>query len=207
MFLETIVVGDLDTNCYVIASEHASEAMIIDPGGDAGLILDVIAANNLDVKCIILTHAHWDHFGAAREISEKTGAKIAIHTIDKDALNNPKVSLSFLLGEQEQRITPDLELADKQIIKIGDLQAEIIHTPGHTSGSISVRIADKIFTGDLLFYRSIGRTDFPSGSFEDLIKSVKERILLYPDHVKIYPGHGPSTTVGDERKHNPFLVG
>lgn len=207
MLFETVVVGDLDTNCYIIASERTSEAVIIDPGGDADLILDVVAANNLDVKYIILTHAHWDHFGSAKEVSEKTGAMIALHTIDKDGLNNPRVSLSFLLGEQEQRVTPDLELADKQIIKIGDLQAEIIHTPGHTSGSISVHIADKIFTGDLLFYRSIGRTDFPGGSFEDLIKSVREKIFIYPDHVKIYPGHGPSTTVGDERNNNPFFIG
>lgn len=206
MFLETLIVGDLDTNCYVVAAEHAAEAVIIDPGGDAGLVLDVVAAQNLDVKYILLTHGHWDHIGAVLEIARETGAKIGIHKLDEEALSKPSLSLAFMLGEKQEQIKPDFNLEDGQAITLGEMELKILHTPGHTPGGVSIHVADCLFTGDLLFYRSIGRTDFPGGSFETLIASVREKILQYPDHIKVYPGHGPSTTVGDERKNNPFLV-
>jgi len=206
MFLETLVVGDLDSNCYLVAAEHGAEAIVIDPGGDAQVILDTIAAMGLDVKYIILTHGHWDHFAAVADLAKKTGAVIAIHKLDKGALDDPRQSLAYMFGEeQKESLDNIIELTDGQVLKIGELEAEILHTPGHTQGSITVRIADRLFTGDLLFYRSIGRTDFPGGSHESLLKSVRDKIFKYPDHVKVYPGHGPSTSVGEERRENPFF--
>jgi len=206
MFLERLVVGDLDSNCYLVASEPTKEAIVIDPGGSAGVIMDTIAAQELDVKYIILTHGHYDHFEAALDIARKTGAKIGIHKLDEAALSQPSISLATWLGENPETFPPDFELTDGQIIKFGDLEAKILATPGHSPGSITVNIGNTLFTGDLLFNRSIGRTDLAGGSYETLLKSVRERILKYPDQVKVYPGHGPSTTVGDERRHNPYLT-
>jgi len=205
MYLETLIVGDLGTNCYIVATEHGSEAIIIDPGDDAGIVMDTVAAKELDVKYIILTHGHWDHFGALKDIASETGAKVAIHKLDVQALKEPNLSLAAWLGEKQEEIKPDLELEEGQIIKFGELEAKVLHTPGHSAGSISLLIADSLFTGDLLFYGSIGRTDFIGGSYESLIKSVREKVFTLPDHVRVYPGHGPATTVGNERKNNPFF--
>ncbi|WP_461372199.1 MBL fold metallo-hydrolase [Candidatus Aquicultor sp.] len=207
MFLERLVVGDLDSNCYLVASEPTKEAMVIDPGGSAGVIMDTIAAQGLDVKYIILTHGHFDHFEAALDVARKTGAKIGIHKLDAVALSEPSISLAFWLGENPETFTPDFELTDGQVIKFGDLEAKILATPGHSPGSITVNIGNTLFTGDLLFHQSIGRTDFAGGSYESLLKSVREQIFKYPDQVKVYPGHGPSTTVGDERRNNPYFTG
>ncbi|HZD60067.1 MAG TPA: MBL fold metallo-hydrolase [Anaerolineae bacterium] len=207
MFLETVVVGDLDTNCYIIASEYANEAIVIDPAGNAGVILDTIAAKSLDVKYILLTHGHWDHFGVAGILAEKTGAKIGIHKDDLEMLGNPMLSMGFMAGEDEnETIKADFELTDGQVLKIGDMDVKIIHTPGHTRGGVTIQIGDSLFTGDLIFYRSIGRTDLAGGSYESLLKSVREKIFTYPDQVKIYPGHGPSTSVGEERRGNPYFT-
>jgi len=205
MYLETLIVGDLGTNCYIVAAEHGAEAIIIDPGDDAGLVMDTVAVKELDVKYIILTHGHWDHFGALKEIASETGAKVAIHKSDVQALRKPDLSLAAWLGEKQEEIKPDLELEDGQVIKFGELEAKVLHTPGHSAGSISLLIADSLFTGDLLFYGSIGRTDFVGGSYESLIKSVREKVFTLPDHVRVYPGHGPATTVGNERKSNPYF--
>ncbi|MCL6472148.1 MAG: MBL fold metallo-hydrolase [Firmicutes bacterium] len=207
MFLETLVVGDLDTNCYVVASEHAGEAIVIDPAGNAGIILDTIAVENLDLKYILLTHGHWDHFAVSSTIANKTGAKIGINKADMVMLENPRLSMSFMAGEGEDvTLKPDFELTDGMTLKVGDLDVKIIHTPGHTPGSVTINIGDCLFTGDLLFYRSVGRTDLAGGSTETLLNSIKEKIYKYPDQVKVYPGHGPSTTVGDEKKHNPYVT-
>ncbi len=207
MFLERLVVGDLDSNCYLVASEPTKEAIVIDPGGSAGVIMDTIAAQGLDVKYIILTHGHYDHFEAALDVARKTGAKIGIHKLDAAALSDQTISLASWLGENPETFTPDFELTDGQIIKFGDLEAKILATPGHSPGGITVNIGNTLFTGDLLFHQSIGRTDFAGGSYESLLKSVREQIFKYPDQVKVYPGHGPSTTVGDERKNNPYFTG
>ena len=206
MYLETLVVGDIDANCYIVAAEAGGETIVIDPGGNAQMILDTIAAQNLTVKYIMLTHAHWDHFAAAAELAQKTGAEIGIHKLDRDALADPKLSLAYMFGDVVN-VDPAtvMELEDGRRIKFGDHEAEVLHTPGHSPGSITVRVDDHLFTGDLLFQRSIGRTDFPGGSHEGLLKSVRERIFTYPDQVKVYPGHGPSTSVGEEKRENPYF--
>lgn len=207
MFFEKLVVGDLDTNCYIVASEHAGETVVIDPAGNVGIIIDVIAAESLDVKYILLTHGHWDHFGVAAILARKTGSKIGVHKDDLDMIGNPRLSMGFMAGEGEDSvIEADFELTDGQVLKVGDMDVKIIHTPGHTRGSVTIQIGDSLFTGDLLFYRSIGRTDLAGGSYETLLKSVREQIFKYPDQVKVYPGHGPSTTVGEEKRHNPYLA-
>lgn len=215
MRIETLPVGPLDTNCYVVIVDSSSspvadqkkEAIVIDPGDEASVIFDVIEKNNLDVKLVLITHAHWDHIGAVAEIAKKTGAKIAAHPLDIPALNKPDKNLASLLGESlNAQIKVDIELEDGQIIKVGDQNMQIMHTPGHSRGSVSVLIDDSLFTGDLIFYRSIGRTDFEGGSLSALKHSVNEKVFKCDDSVIIYPGHGPATTVGDERKDNPYFV-
>ncbi|MBE0447059.1 MAG: MBL fold metallo-hydrolase [Actinobacteria bacterium] len=207
MFLETLVVGDLDTNCYIVASEHAGEAIVIDPAGNVGIILDTIAAKSLEVKYILLTHGHWDHFSVAGILGEKTGAKIGIHKDDLEMIGNPMLSMGFMAGEDESAtIKADFELTDRQVLKVGDMDVKIIHTPGHTRGGVTIQIGDSLFTGDLIFYRSVGRTDLAGGSFKTLVNSIKDKIYRFPDQVKIYPGHGPPTSVGEERRENPYFT-
>jgi hydroxyacylglutathione hydrolase len=212
MQLYVIPVGPLETNCYIVASDidaaGKKEAIVIDPGDEAGVILEKVSAENLDVKYVVITHAHWDHIGAAVEVAKITNAKIAAHSMDIPALNRPDKNLADLLGDKlTEHIKADIELEDGMTLRFGNLEAHILHTPGHSRGSISVIIDDSLFTGDLIFYGSIGRTDFEGGSFEALSKSVNDKIFKYPDAVKIYPGHGAATTVGYERRNNPYFSG
>ena len=207
MYIKTLVVGDYDTNCYILTPDSSIQAIVIDPADEPDVILDAIAEKGLDVKYIILTHGHWDHFGAAKYIAEKTGAKIGIHKLDKKALSDSDLSMAFIFVDHLDEVKPDMELSDGQVLKLGDLDAIIIHTPGHTPGGISILIDDCLFTGDLIFKGSVGRTDLTGGSYETLLNSVKEKVLVLPDRIKIYPGHGPATTIGNERRQNPFLIG
>jgi hydroxyacylglutathione hydrolase len=207
MILEILAVGALETNCYILGDEKTKQAVVIDPGGDFEIIEEHLKKLKLKVQYIILTHGHVDHIGALGELKKTTQAKILIHSKDSAMLYDPNQNLSIFSGDKIIPIKADRLLEDGDIIQCGGIKLEVLHTPGHTPGGISLLTDKMIFTGDSLFCGSIGRTDFPGSSFQNLIQSIKDKLLSRDDDYIIYPGHGPSSTIGEERKNNPFLTG
>lgn len=205
MLLEKLVVGHLDTNCYIIASDITKRAAVIDPGGDIDEIIEKINDNSLDVKYIINTHGHHDHIALDDELAKITGVSVYIHKDDLDLLSQPFDNLPFFIGENFKVETNKIELEDNQILELDNIKIKVIHTPGHTKGSVSLLVENNLFTGDLLFKNSVGRTDLFGGSFEALQDSLK-KISLLPDTTKVYPGHGPETTLKEEKENNPYLT-
>ncbi|MGI6453500.1 MAG: MBL fold metallo-hydrolase [Syntrophomonadaceae bacterium] len=206
MILKGLVVSSMAVNCYFVGCEETREVAVIDPGGEPGTILKYLEKEKLKPIYIINTHGHIDHIGGNQKIKEATGAKILIHEKDATMLENPRSSFAILLGSQIKAAPADQLLKDGDIIKIGNtVKLKVIHTPGHTPGGICLSTDNIIFVGDTLFQGSIGRTDLPGGSYSQLINAIKERLLPFDDDVVCYPGHGPATTIGFERKHNPFL--
>jgi len=191
MIIKRFTVGWLSTNCYVVGCEETKEAVVIDPGMDSeretGPILDFIKQNGFRIKYIINTHGHPDHISGNAVMKEATGAPILIHENDAE------------------RVQADRKLHDGDALQVGTFKLVVLHTPGHTPDGISLLGDNVVFTGDALFAGSIGRTDFLGGSFKELINSIKTKLLSLPDSFKVYSGHGPSTTIGEEKKHNPFL--
>ena len=205
MLLKTLLVGELETNCYVLSDEKNKQAMIIDPGGDFPDIEKYILEQNLKVKYIVLTHGHIDHIGALAQLKQMTKAQVMIHKKDSEMLSNPASNLSLFANQPIDSCPADGFLEEGDQVTIGDIKFEVIHTPGHTPGGISLWTDKMIFSGDTIFFRSVGRTDLPGGSWDQLIKSIKQKILTKDDDTVIYPGHGPPTTVGEEKTQNPFL--
>jgi hydroxyacylglutathione hydrolase len=205
MILKTLIVGELETNCYILGDEDSKEGMIIDPGGDFKIIEKTLKELNLNIKYIILTHGHSDHIGVLSELKKKIGAQILIHKDDAEMLSNPEKNLSVFSYNPFSAPVADKLLEDKDKIRTGQIEIEVLHTPGHTEGSISLYTDKIIFSGDLIFYGSVGRTDLPGGSNQKLFRSIQDKILDKTDDTVIYPGHGPATTVGEERRNNPFL--
>ena len=199
--LEQVIVGPLEVNCYILGSPKTGEAIIIDPGDDFVKIKEVLDKNNLRAKLIINTHGHFDHIGA----DDKFDLPVYIHHLDKDCLTNPEKNFSSFFNQGKTFDLKINSLSDNDKVGIDTLELDVIHTPGHTPGGICLKIEDSIFTGDTLFCQGIGRTDFPNASGEQLMQSIKEKLLKFSDEIKIYPGHGPSSTIGNERQRNPFL--
>jgi glyoxylase-like metal-dependent hydrolase (beta-lactamase superfamily II) len=198
-------VGNLGTNCYIVFSEKSRQAAIIDPGGSTQEILNVVKKENLTVKYIINTHGHADHVLGNLKVKEATGAPILIHADDADMLVSAQKNLSMYIGGGASCGPADKLLKEGDIIKIDDIELKVLHTPGHTPGGISLLCGKVVISGDTLFAESIGRTDFPGGSYGQLIDSIKKKLIPLGDDVKVYPGHGPDTTIGWERKMNPFI--
>ena len=205
MILTRITVGPLEVNCYLIIDENTREAAVIDPGDDADAILGVIRQEKVEVKYIINTHGHFDHVGANAVLKAATGAVALLHRDDAELLGDA-VDQGAIFG---MTVTapppPDRFLEDGEALRVGDLSLTILHTPGHSRGGISVFANGVVFTGDALFAGSIGRTDFPGGDLMTLITSIRNKLLTLPDDTKVFPGHGPESTIGDERRENPFL--
>jgi glyoxylase-like metal-dependent hydrolase (beta-lactamase superfamily II) len=198
--------GPLETNCYLIADKDDGAGAVIDPGDYSDQILAVAERRGVKIEKIIVTHGHWDHIGALARLAELTGAEVLVHEKDAEYLTDPEKNLSGLVFERRER-PADRTLRDGDIIKIGDLDLKIVHTPGHTPGSLSVVAGGSIFCGDLIFRGSIGRTDLPGGNQDDMRHSIHEKALTLPDETTVYPGHGPATTIGHEREHNPYITG
>ncbi len=205
MIFEAMAVGSYMSNCYIVGSEKTKEAAIIDPGAEFKRIDDKIKDLELVPKMIILTHAHGDHIGAVSELIDKYHIPVYIHEDDAKALVDSNINLTKILFRKEVTINPDVKLKDGDKIILSDLEFEIIHTPGHTPGGISIKVENIMMTGDTLFNHSIGRTDFPGGSFDQIIDSIRNKIFKYDDETIVYPGHNSPTTIESEKIGNPFL--
>jgi glyoxylase-like metal-dependent hydrolase (beta-lactamase superfamily II) len=202
MIIEKVVVGPMQVNCYIVAASD-KQAVIIDPGDEYIKIKRRIDKLSLTPKFIILTHAHYDHIGVVRDFN----LPVYIHRLDKEALLDPNKNLSGFFGIGVSVDCNVQALEDKQIIELGDVKLKVIHTPGHTPGGISLYMEGKcLFSGDSLFCQGIGRTDFPGASEARLLESIRDKLIILNDSIVVYPGHGPSSTIGQERRHNPFLV-
>jgi glyoxylase-like metal-dependent hydrolase (beta-lactamase superfamily II) len=212
MIHEVLVVGALQCNCSILGDEETREAIVIDPGDEVERILAVLKRHHLTAKYILNTHAHFDHVGNCRELKEATGAQIWLHRADLPIYETAprQAELFAMYGVPPIRMTAvDQFVRDADGVAVGKIGAHIIHTPGHTPGSLSIHVPggakDTLFAGDTLFNGSIGRTDLPGGDFQQILKSIKERLLTLDDDTQVWPGHGPSTTIGEERRTNPFL--
>ena len=200
MILKTIVVGSIMENCYLAGD--ANELLVIDPGGDAEKILAEIEKNSYRVKYIVVTHCHSDHIGAVNAVKERTGAKIVLSEREKENYLDSNVNLMRGFGLNHQPEPPDVLLGDGAVISSGQYSFRAIQTPGHTSGGMCLLCGDVLFSGDTLFREGIGRCDLPTGNLKEIVRSIKERLFVLDDGVKVYPGHGPETTIGYEKQHN-----
>lgn len=211
MIVKMITLGALATNCFVVWCEESKEAVVIDPGfstEDEGrkTVLNMIEANGLTVKYIIDTHGHADHTSGNGVVEKATGAPILIHELDAPLLGESGKDWASMFGYQISSPSADKTLRQGDMIQFGRCTLNVLHTPGHTPGGISLVGDNCVFVGDTLFQGSIGRTDFPGGSYKALIRSIKEELVVLPDNFTVYTGHGPTTTIGEEKRNNPFLL-
>lgn len=188
------------TNCYIIEDEETKEAMVIDPGGESEKIIELLDILGAEVKYIYLTHCHGDHIGAVEELKQKKSGKILIHTEDYEGLKNPEINLTGIMNNNPVSIEADARVNNEDILHIGSLEFKVIHTPGHTKGGSSLYCEKEkmLFSGDTLFKGMWGRTDLPTGNFEDIIKSITNRLLVLPDDTIVYPGHDMTTKIIEE---------
>jgi glyoxylase-like metal-dependent hydrolase (beta-lactamase superfamily II) len=211
MLVRCLNVGYLGTNCYLVACKKTLEALVIDPGfkdDETGKVLDEIDKFGVRVRYIVNTHGHVDHTSGNGALKKASGAEIMIHENDAEILNNPWKNLSKMLGLAADSPPADRLLSDGDLIKVGRLKLKVIHTPGHTAGSISLYCGSErvVFTGDTLFAGSIGRTDLPDSSFKEIMQSLRDKLMRLPDQTVAYPGHGEKTTIGKEKLENPFVL-
>ncbi len=207
MIHEIFPVGPLQCNCSIVGDETTHEAMVIDPGDEIGRILEIVKRHNLTVKQIVVTHAHIDHVGGAMKLKQATGAPILLNQNDSTLLKMLDIQAAWVGMAVPEKVHIDQNLADGDSLKTGSLAATVLHTPGHTEGSVCLYFAEekKLIAGDTLFAGSIGRTDLPGGSFQKIMNSLHHRVLALPDETLVVPGHGSLTTIGKERESNPFL--
>ncbi len=205
MKFKRLPLGIYQANCYIVNDEDSKETAVIDPGGDFQEIKAYLEAEGLKVKYIILTHGHGDHIGALRELMSYSGASVCIHEEDNEMLNNSRLNLSADMGYQSVEISADKLLHDGDVLELGEAKLNIIHTPGHSRGSICIYCEGSLFSGDTLFACSIGRTDLAGGSFDQIIASIKDKLFILPEDTAVYPGHGPSSTILIEKRRNPFF--
>jgi len=200
-------VGPLQCNCSVIGDEKTHEAMVIDPGDQIEGILEILRQENLTLKQIVITHAHIDHVGGAMKLKADTGAPILMNQNDHALLKMLDMQAAWVGMRPPGNVQVDEAIGQGRVLKIGEIPCNVIHTPGHTEGSICVYFPaeKKLIAGDTLFAGSIGRTDLPGGSMDKIMRSLHTQVLALPDETEVVPGHGPITTIGEERESNPFL--
>lgn len=204
MDIKTFEMGSLGTNCYLVKVDGAT--VVVDPF-DIDPKIEEFLGNNLELeKYVLLTHCHFDHILGANKLREKFGAKIIIGEYDAEGLSNTSISLSRWMGFKQEPFTADILAKDGEILKLGNTETEVVHTPGHTAGSVCYKFEDAVFTGDTLFKGSIGRTDLPTGNYDAIIDSLKKLKNTVPKDTVVYPGHGPSTTMEQEIQNNPYLL-
>lgn len=209
MILETFPVGPLQCNCTILGDPAAGEAIVIDPGDDISRIYNRLQEHGLKVKQILITHGHIDHVGGALKLKKLTGAPILLNENDLPLLKMMDVQAAWIGVPTPEVVPPDESLASGMTVGLAAIPAQVLHTPGHTPGSICLHFAplNMVIAGDTLFAGSIGRTDLPGGDSRQIIDSIHSSLLALPDQTKVIPGHGPETTIGEERQSNPFLQG
>lgn len=208
MIFETIVVGQLGVNCFILGCEETREGVVVDAGGEPDRVLAAVARLGLKVRYVINTHGHFDHVGGNKRVLEATGAEYLIHGADVHFLSRA-VEVAAMYGlTTDNSPKPARLLEDGMSITFGRHEMKVLHTPGHTPGGCSLYLAGEgmVLTGDTLFAESVGRTDFPGSSHEALLEGIRTKLLVLPDATAVYPGHGPATTIGHERSHNPYLT-
>ncbi|MFZ2445263.1 MAG: MBL fold metallo-hydrolase [Syntrophobacteraceae bacterium] len=211
MILEHLTVGVLQTNCYLLGDEKSGQAMLIDPGGEGERLSDRVRDRGLTLTAILNTHAHFDHILAAWTVKARMGGEIYLHPKDQANFLQVIFGLASRFAPEIRPVSPaqiDRKLAEGDELLLGDIRIAVIETPGHSPGHVSFYLKDQgmIFSGDTIFAGSIGRTDFPGGSREQLLASVRTKIFPLPDGTAIFPGHGPRTSVGSEKRNNPFFL-
>ena len=209
MILETFPVGPLQCNCTILGDEEAGEAMVVDPGDEVGRIERRLKELGLKLKQILITHGHIDHVGGALKLKRRTGAPILLNENDLPLLKMMEQQAAWVGIETPEVAAPDESLADGMIVGLETIPAQVLHTPGHTQGSVCLHFAPLklVIAGDTLFAGSIGRTDLPGGNGRQIIDSIRSRLMTMADETRVIPGHGQETTIGEEREANPFLTG
>ncbi len=205
MFFKMLSLGNMDNNCYIIGDEKSRQAAVIDAPCDAAAILDVLEEENLTLKYILLTHAHYDHIGALDALHEATDAQVLIHHFEEDAVCDPAVNLSAYAEGVCPKTAPTRTVADNETLHVGDIDIKVYYTPGHTVGSVCYYTEGMLFSGDTLFLRNVGRCDLPGGDFDIIKESIRRQLYILPDDTDVYPGHGRTTTIGYEKQHNEYI--
>jgi glyoxylase-like metal-dependent hydrolase (beta-lactamase superfamily II) len=211
MILRSFPVGLLQCNCSVIGDPVTKDAIVVDPGDDVEKVLAVLDEHGLNCRAILNTHTHLDHVGGNQQLRDRTGARLMLHEADLALYDNLKIQAAWMGGmvAEPPRATVDEHIHQGDRVSAGGIVAEVLHTPGHTPGSLCFHVdgeAPLVFSGDTLFAGSIGRTDLWGGDFDQELESIRRRLLALDDRTRVIPGHGPETTIGQERRRNPFLV-
>ncbi|HJV67125.1 MAG TPA: MBL fold metallo-hydrolase [Geomonas sp.] len=209
MLIERIIVGPLGVNCFILGDKQSNEGVVVDPGADSEMVLAAVSRFGLKVKYVINTHGHFDHIGGNRAVTVATGAELLIHEKDLPLLSLARKSGQMYGLQVEDSPAPSRYLSDGMRLEFGRRTIEVLHTPGHTQGGCCLLLRNEqvVITGDTLFADSVGRTDLPGGSHEQLMASIKEKLMPLPDETVVWPGHGPSSTIGRERRSNPYING
>ncbi len=204
--IESYCVGEVQTNCYLAVNNTTREVLIVDPGDQARMLYQQICEKNYKPAAILLTHGHFDHAGAAEELARLCQVKIYAHEAEKETLENPRGNVSTMIGRRDV-YHADVYVKDEEVLKLAGFSIRVFHTPGHTPGGCCyyIPMEDVLFSGDTLFCQSVGRTDFPGGSMSQLVRAIREKLMVLPERTCVYPGHMDTTTIEQERQWNPYL--